>query len=1201
MSGLAHDLETLRRRARWFVLVRGVATVVAMSVGLGLVLGSLDCFFRWPHLSGRWVQSTIWLAATFIVAWKFLIRPLRTHLTSLELAQAIHRRWPSQTPDLTSAVEFESARFDHHVGAPLLQQVTLSRARLQLATVPWKSVVDPQRVYGAIAIAMTAVGIFLLAATLALETTSVGALRLFSPWLDLDWPRRTTLVYLNSELVPIDTSRDPAVRTGQGEPLTLYVKNRSGSLPSKVLYERKTLTGERELGELRQTTLNDSQGRPHRVAVAHWHASTSFEFRARGGDDERAPWMTINVVPPPRVQTFEMTLTPPKYSGRPSESFSSGVGHLQGLVGSRVQIRCRAVAPLQSAALCKGNEPRQQLLLSPDGIEFSLDWTISAAERSTYWLDLVDALGLRVSNPPRYEIRGVADQEPVVSLLSPVSDLRVTPQAEISISGEARDDLGLQRTELVYELPSASPDVEAANSPLAITQHIIPLGPTQPGQPEQAIQTLWKLTDLKLPAGTQVRYWLQATDACDLHGMPGQIGRSAVRVLSILTPEEKLQELSGQQIQLAERINQLRLKQSAIEQTTREIIDQWQSVGTLRPNELQELENLQTKQKEIAQELGQDSQSVLSDLRKLQLEHSANQLNTPQTDELLSRWNSTLVPLTEDVLPAVISRLETSRHGVVQAQSDQPRQKEQTTAALDQAHAGQLRTLDDLSNLSSEIAQWRRGKDLDKSLIEIASRQAELRELSLTIGRQTSTKTMTELSPQEQADLSRAADRQISLARDVEHLTSQLEAGSTDDTLPIPDGSISSTAKQLAELAISATMRDASEALRQNHIQSATDTQLKLIDALDQLKLGIEQQRAHSAKNEVETLRKSVKQVRDLAQRQADLRRRTEAMSTPSADSQRAIDSAESQQLQQELADQTMDLAQRLRLDQRSAPSSSAKRAGERMREARENLEQKQLPQTVQRQSEALDELQNTKETLEKSLQEASQRADLERMSSVEQLVVALRARAQTTHDDTVRLEQLRTTQGKWTRSQLKSVQQTADVQQDIAKNCEEANEQLASTGILRLCLELATEHFRNAATQLEERHAGNVPQSEQLAAIQLLDQLIASLSASLQPSASADGEKAAPPPLNRNQPPTSSPLLTAEIQLLLKMQEELLARTRVLADLKASGQSLTTEQLSEQQQLRDRQKRLTQTARTMMASQNSTNDSLIPTEGSKP
>ncbi len=1180
MSNLSHDLQTLRRRARWLVGVRGVAAVVVVVIGLGLVLGVLDSLVRWSHVSGRLAHTALWIAAIFGVVRSFLVRPLRAKLTDSELAQVIHRRWPTQTPDLVSAVEFEGSQLSNTVGAPLLQQVTISRAQLQLATIPWQAVLVPGRAYWVGIAAIAVVGLLGLCATRSGEMTRVGALRLVSPLTELDWPRRTTLVYLNSDLVPIDGTRSPALRAGQGEPLTIYVENRIGTLPSKVQFERVAQTGEPDRGELRQTTLRDPQGRPHQVAVASLPTTEPFRFRASGGDDDRAPWIEVDVVPAPRVQSFEITITPPSYTGRSVETSTSGVGHLQGLVGSLVHIRCRAVAPLRSVVLNKGNEPRQTIPLSSDGLEFSLDWTLTTAERSTYWLDLVDPFDLRSANPPRYEIRGVADLEPVVSLLTPASDLRVTSLAEISIAGEARDDLGLQRVELVYEVPSLSASGQSMPEQRSVT-----LGPDQVGSTEQTIGTSWNLTELALPAGSQLRFWLQATDACNLNGSQGQVGHSATRVVSILSPEEKQLELSGRQLQIAERISQLKTRQAAVEQSTREIRDQWKSVGSLRPSDELDLDRVQAEQAEISQELGQAPRGVLNELNALQRELEQNRLPASPATDSLAQWESTLTPLASEVLPDIEKQLEATRQGVAPSPGSKLPSKEQTTAAIDKANAGQLRTLDDLSQLATDLANWQREQDLEKRFAEITSRQSALREQSLSVGKQTSSKTLPELSTQQQADLTRAADRQSALARDVEQLTTQIEAATNTPETRRESSTFTEMAQRLGEQSVSATMRGISDELRQNHVQAATDAQKKLLESLETLRKELHHDREQTAQAEVDELRKSVAETAELSQRQAELRRRTEDLSSPSADTQRVQESEEVQTLQKEIEQQASELAQRLRREQRQDSSTAAQRASERMREAVETLEQDQVTQSLERQTEALDELEQTQESLDEELKDASQQADQERLSAVGQLVAALLERAKATRDETIRVEELRVSQGKWTRSQLKSVQLVADGQRDVAQSCQQASEELGSVGVMGLCLNLATEHFTVAAKRLDERDAGPLTQSEQRAGETLLDQFMASLPSANSPAQppGAEGEKPEGAEPESEEESASSPLLAVEVRLLLRMQQELLIRTRTLADLKSNGHDLSADQLAELGQFRDRQKKLVETARSML------------------
>ena len=48
--------------------------------------------------------------------------------------------------------------------------------------------------------------------------------------------------------------------------------------------------------------------------------STSFDYRAEGGDDRRMPWMHVEVVEPPRIAALEIMLHPPAYTGWPVQS-----------------------------------------------------------------------------------------------------------------------------------------------------------------------------------------------------------------------------------------------------------------------------------------------------------------------------------------------------------------------------------------------------------------------------------------------------------------------------------------------------------------------------------------------------------------------------------------------------------------------------------------------------------------------------------------------------------------------------------------------------------------------------------------------------------------------------------------------------------------------------------------------------------------
>ena len=76
---------------------------------------------------------------------------------------------------------------------------------------------------------------------------------------------------------------------------------------------------------------------------------------------------------------------------------------------------------------------------------------------------------------------------------------------------------------------------------------------------------------------------------------------------------------------------------------------------------------------------------------------------------------------------------------------------------------------------------------------------------------------------------------------------------------------------------------------------------------------------------------------------------------------------------------------------------------------------------------------------------------------------------------------------------------------------------------------------------------------------------------------------------------------MAAEVRLLLKMQEEILAQTRQLAGSRSQASPLTDEQMTALNQLRDRQKRLAQTARSIISRQNRSDSSAGSTKEAQP
>ncbi len=256
------------------------------------------------------------------------------------------------------------------------------------------------------------------------------------------------------------------------------------------------------------------------------------------------------------------------------------------------------------------------------------------------------------------------------------------------------------------------------------------------------------------------------------------------------------------------------------------------------------------------------------------------------------------------------------------------------------------------------------------------------------------------------------------------------------------------------------------------------------------------------------------------------------------------------------------------------------------MNEATETLENEQIAESLERQREALDELEQTQESLQQELANAQQQAEQQALTAAGLLVASLLERAKSTRDETIRLEELRISSGKWSRSQLKSVQQAAEAQREIADSVREAGQDLGSKGVLNLCLEwrmsILDRSDRLANAMRGRGHSRSSWQASHCwSSSWPAWRLRIRHRSPLRKRASM--AKESPRAVIRPDSNRHRRFSRSRCGCYWECSKGLLTRTQALNTLKTQGHDLTPDQVAEVKQLRDRQKRLVETARQMV------------------
>ena len=501
-----------------------------------------------------------------MVAWRLLVRSLIFPLSDTAIAMHIERRFPQFEERLSSSVQFLNRDRDERAGSPELQQQVIAETLERAAAVDFQEVVDFSPAVPAI---VAAAGIMAVALGLAVvwpTDAAIAVRRLFVPYSAPAWPRQTSLRLLTADFRPIDPEADSPITVIRGQKLELLVEDRRGrALPDDVSLEYR-MSGEPAVKEaLRHVSLT---GRGQSKSGDYCVISLPAErgpvwFRASGGDDDTMPELEMRVVLSPRVDSLRVTLTPPRYTNRPAETLLPGDGRIRGVVGTLVSFQAKSSKPLASASLMvKGKPAGTTTVESTDSRGFRGTFVLSDPGTYAYSFRLKDSEGVEGGDSPRYEIEALPDAVPEVAIDEPSADATVTADAQLPITVSAKDDFGLREMRLRFHIGD---NAEAAHT------STVPLATDLPRPQHHRVSFKWRLGDLSVSEGMRIVFHAEATDWFDLGPTaspsvprppltqrldnqaairapaPVHLGKSASRILTIISAKQKEAEIVSRQ------------------------------------------------------------------------------------------------------------------------------------------------------------------------------------------------------------------------------------------------------------------------------------------------------------------------------------------------------------------------------------------------------------------------------------------------------------------------------------------------------------------------------------------------------------------------------------------------------------------------------------------------------------------------------
>ena len=1210
---VAEHLSDLRGRVRLLTWVSGLSWTVLVLFGGMLVLGMLDWLIHFDDPGLRLVIGLALLAGSGAMLWQQLISPLRQPLGTTFLASRIERRFPGLQSRVLSAVEFLQHKLDAKSGSPELQRAVVGQALRDLEKIEPGDIVETKAVHrvtiaGSILMAIVATVVVLHPLEAA---TSVK--RLMFPFADVPWPRQFELRLVRPDVSPVIQAPDRPLLIARGDTLELYVISERGRLPERVWFEHR-LGNEAEPSReaLRQTTIRDERGRSYEAAVISWVAARGpLEFRATGGDDEAMSFVRVEVVQPPTLEALQVSITPPKYSGRPVEVLPPGVGHIQGLLGTKIEIVGQADNPIKSANLRIGDKPAIPLSIGSDGQSFAATFAITEPGVTAYWFELTDTAGFTDREAPRYELRGLADLVPEVVIESPVADIQLAPDAELTVKVLAKDDLGLREIRLAYQLNEEP------------TPKSIPLALVAGGSPATSLapEYLWRLVELELQPGSRIVFRAEATDDYDLTP-EGHVGRSTPRTILIISKEDKQKELAGRVGELLEDLQEAAALQQRARQQTNELQTQLDTAGELRPQDLDQLQRIELDQRQAASRLTHPADGVQSQARQLQEEFQANKLDDVETQRRLDRIVEELSRLGRDQFPEIeraLTRAAKEADRRMGTPARPPEEKGESKESADQDGTGksahptdksnpqpalasslkdaqtrQQQTSETLQELQDLLAEWRDRRDVSRELKAVIAEQEQVQKESADLGQQTLTKSNAELSPQEKADLGKLAAKQRKLAEQVEQFRKQLDQMADSLKPRDPDAAerFEEARDELAKDGTAGKLREAASDISDNKIGAASQAQQQALKDLRDL----DRQLKREPTDDVELLVKQVEQAQQefetLRKEQTDLMEQTQQAAGQPDSAERREQLEQLRQKQQKLGEKLAQAERKLERLQLRQPADAAARAKERLDKINEQLQDPdQADEAADGMQEVVDDIEQVERDLALEKRIAQERLAVEQLEKIEDELKALLARQQTVIAETERLEAERLANGSLSRGQLKSLRDLTETERALQSEAERMEKSLTVAEVFSLVLRRTSRSLKLAADRLGEKQTDAPTQALERDATKKIESLLAVLKQDEKP----DPANATPPMPPDKQPDEKEPKAEqagppgealpqiAQLKMIKLLQEEYLERTRLLNDLRDKDGKLPPDAAAELDQLALEQDELAELTRNMV------------------
>ena len=623
------SLRALAHRLKRRVMIEGACALAAIALVVAFTQFALDRLLD-LGLGPRIALLAVVLGLIGYHIRKRLLRPAGVKVGVDDVAAILERKNPGLRDELISAVSFATTT-NVHPGrnSPELVASLMERAEQTFAGIKTGDALrhDRHRRFVLLGLGALLVGAF------AIWWSPDTAAAYFARNVllqDVSWPMRFR--------ISLDGFKNGVRHHPLGDELTVVATveaDAAGDVPAGLSVEFESEEGESVERQMDRRGVNQ-------FVLNYGALATRMRLRLlaeRVGVDERTEWYRIEAVERPSVRQATIQVTPPDYAGTPAYTVPAGQTAADVLRGSMIQIEATLRKPVTQARLVSaGEQVAEAMLVEPDKVVTRF----TPVRSGSYSFDLVDAGGLADLNPLVYSLRVVPDTPPKVRLALIGCGEMILPDANLQVSVEGEDNLGLASLELRHTVRHPAAGDAATTQPADEDGDGVP--GFEPKQTRYGRTYKWPLQPLALTPGVSLSLMIRGRDfqpAVDIAPAPTStpatdpsesakshevgIGESSAYLLRVVTREELLADLGRREQEWRREFEQVIKSQEQLNSRVMDLHDKATKGGETPDLLVRYGQEARTQRQQVNR-----LRTVQGQFEQILAELETNQLDSPQ-------------------------------------------------------------------------------------------------------------------------------------------------------------------------------------------------------------------------------------------------------------------------------------------------------------------------------------------------------------------------------------------------------------------------------------------------------------------------------------------------------------------------------------------------------------------------------------------